>query len=302
MKKFLSEYLRFSKKERWGLFSFVTVLVLLCFLPDWIGNSPADLQEVKLLSSTLDSTLSGSAEPGNDKETYSRYKSHDEKESGFSNKELFYFDPNTISASDWQRLGLNVRTAETIEHYKAKGGRFRKPEDLKKIWGLPPAFFERIQSYIRIDNPEVPSYPAAKNYHSSTTVLQVMLNKSDTADWIALPGIGSKLANRIIRFREKLGGFYAIEQVSETYGLSDSVFQTIKKQLVLDAGLITKIDINTATKEILKEHPYIRWNLAAAIIEYRNQHGPFTALDQIRNIQLVDEKTFLRLQPYLTLQ
>ena len=117
---------------------------------------------------------------------------------------------------------------------------------------------------------------------------------------IALPGIGSKLAARIINFRNKLGGFYSVEQIGETFGLQDSVFQKIKGWLIVD-GTVQKININSATKEELGKHPYIRWNLANAIVAYRNQHGDFKSLNELKNIAVIDEATFEKIVHYLSL-
>ena len=100
----------------------------------------------------------------------------------------------------------------------------------------------------------------------------VDINKADTSAFISLPGIGNKLALRIVNFREKLGGFYSIDQIGETYGLPDSSFQKIKPFLKLETSLLKKFNINSATKDEMKLHPYIKWNLANAIVEYRNQH------------------------------
>ena len=101
----------------------------------------------------------------------------------------------------------------------------------------------------------------------------VDVNTADTTAFVALPGIGSKLALRIVNFRDKLGGFYSVDQIAEIYGLPDSSFQRIKHLLKLDNPSIKKININTASKDEMKLHPYFKWNLANAIVEYRNQHG-----------------------------
>jgi competence ComEA-like helix-hairpin-helix protein len=123
---------------------------------------------------------------------------------------------------------------------------------------------------------------------------------ADTTAFIALPGIGSKLASRIISFRDKLGGFYSVEQVGEVYGLQDSTFQKIRKWLKLENASVKKININTATAEELKSHPYIRWNLAKLIIAYRNEHGAFGKTGDLKNITEVTEEVFEKMNHYLT--
>ena len=125
------------------------------------------------------------------------------------------------------------------------------------------------------------------------------INKADTTAFIALPGIGSKLAARIILFREKLGGFYNVEQIREVYGLQDSVYRKIYPLLKCDPGKIRKIEINTAEKETLKVHPYIRWNMANALVAYRLQHGPFSSPGDLSRLENVDEDALKKMIPYI---
>jgi competence ComEA-like helix-hairpin-helix protein len=127
----------------------------------------------------------------------------------------------------------------------------------------------------------------------------VEINSADTSELIALPGIGSKLAARIVLFREKLGGFCSVRQVGEVYGLQDSVFQKLVAYLRCDSQKIKKIDINNATKEQLAAHPYIRWKMADAIITYRNEHVSFMTANELQKIEVIDEEACRRLLPYI---
>ena len=183
-------------------------------------------------------------------------------------------------------------------NYTSKGGRFRKADDLKKIWGIPDGFFERVHEYIEISE-EVKVKVERKEFSKpERKPLLININYADTTALINLPGIGSKLASRIISFREKLGGFYSIEQVKETFGLQDSVFQKIKPFLQI-SGDLKKININTSTKDDLKTHPYIKWNIANAIVEYRNQHGNFQSMNDLKKVSLITEEVVGKLQAYL---
>jgi len=111
---------------------------------------------------------------------------------------LFYFDPNTASAEEWQRLGLRDRTIKTIKNYLAKGGSFRKKEDLQKIYGLHADEYERLAPFIRIDvKPGIQNYPqqntaynyaAPKPWNKENLVIKD-INTADADALIALPGI-----------------------------------------------------------------------------------------------------------------
>jgi competence protein ComEA len=125
------------------------------------------------------------------------------------------------------------------------------------------------------------------------------INMADTAAFIALPGIGSKLAARIVLFRDKLGGFYNVEQIREVYGIQDSVYRKISPMLRCNADHIRKIDINTVEKETLKLHPYVRWSLANSLVAYRSQHGSFNSPEDFSKLENIDESAIKKLIPYI---
>ena len=308
-KQLLKDYFVFTKKDRIGAIVIVLVVTGSLFLPRLLAPAPPPLALVQdstlvLAMDTLQQRQAG--KPSYKPDANSRaYHLEPSSSKGFTNGDLFAFDPNTASLQEWQRLGLNEKTSRTILNYLSKGGKFYKPEDLQKIWGMPEGFYERVKAYVVITSVQKKTYP--KYEESRTAVIReekkpvlLNINEADTTAFIALPGIGSKLSARILSFREKLGGFYSVEQVGETYGLPDSTFQKIKGRLQVNGDAVRKIDVNTATKDELKAHPYIRWNLANAIVEYRNQHGAFKTLDELKNIALIDEVTFTRIVPYLT--
>ena len=88
----------------------------------------------------------------------------------------------------------------------------------------------------------------------------------------------------------------------ETYGLPDSTFQKIKTKLVFTNTSLKKININTASLDEMKSHPYIRFNLANAILQYKNAHGNFALVSDIKKIMIVTDEIFNKLVPYLTIK
>lgn len=161
-----------------------------------------------------------------------------------------------------------------------------------------PADVSREQKHSENPNPPPKSfYPRTGTRQRPVPVIEI--NSADTAAFIALPGIGSKLASRIVMFREKLGGFYSVSQIGEVYGLQDSVFRKIRPVLRCDHSEIKKININSAEKEKLKAHPYIRWNLANILVQYRAMHGPFTSIKDLENIENLDSAAVGKMAPYL---
>jgi competence protein ComEA len=299
--QFSKDYLSFSKKERIGVFAIVLVIVIITIYSQ-IASSPTSsiiLADTAILAS-LDTLESKDQVLNNDDWNGQSSFKQTSQTTEIKPGKLFNFDPNTLLLSGWLELGLKEKTANTILHYREKGGHFYKPEDLQKIWGLPKGFYERVKEHIVIASDKKAATFTTTTKPNMERSWNIDINIADTTTLIELPGIGSKLAARILNFRNKLGGFYTIDQVGETYGLPDSTFQKIKSYLH-NSSPVRKININTATKDELKLHPYIRWNLANAIVEYRNQHGNFKDVNELRNIMMIDEKTLQKIIPYLSL-
>ena len=314
MKEWLKDYFSFTKKERSGALVLIVLITALFIAPNFFQEKypGSAVKELKLMSER-DLIAKPTSEDSLNEEDQNQLKSSEnyKVESTVPDK-LFKFDPNTLSAEGWRKLGVKEKIIQTIQHYIKKGGKFRKPEDIKRIYGLRPDLADRLILYAEIKNagPEntyhhnetasgKENYPARPNEHELYKKVLVDINLADTSAWIALPGIGSKLANRIVNFREKLGGFYSVEQVAETFGLADSVFLIIKSRLLLSASLVKQIDINKASFDELKIHPYIRWNIATAIVRYREQHGSFATVDDLSGINIINEEVLKKLKPYL---
>lgn len=314
-KQLISSYFTFTKKERTGTIVLLVLILLFSLLPlfyplfikDKPGDTTSFKKEIAALKIKQQDTAAQYAKNNFDEDNYQNYYQPSEKNYSKTFKgELFYFDPNTATVADWQRLGIREKTIATIQNYLNKGGHFYKPEDIGKIWGLHKDEIERLLPYIKIV-PKENNYPQ-KTYEAKTydnpkfTPSVIDVNSADTTAFIALPGIGSKLAQRIINFRDKLGGFYKAEQVAETFGLPDSTFQKIKARLTINNTTIKQFNINTATVDEMKSHPYIRYNLANAFVQYRIQHGNYAAVTDIKKIMLVTEEMFNKIAPYISTQ
>jgi DNA uptake protein ComE-like DNA-binding protein len=300
VKNSIKSYLGFGRRDRIGILALVLLMGLAYSAPYLFAEKdpagqPRQGQVLEAAMERLEARQKDRPEPENGLAYREPLRPKD-----FRTGELFPFDPNTLSPEGWQRLGLSERTSKTIDKYRSHGGRFYRPEDLRKIWGVPKGFYERVKDYVVIVPAQKQVFEKTAYTRPEKKIVLVSINEADTSAFIALPLIGSKLAARIVSFRDRLGGFYSVDQVGETYGLPDSSFQKIKQYLRLD-GTVRTFNLNTVTKEELKGHPYFKWNLANAIVEYRNQHGAFRSLEELKNLAVVDEGTFEKIVHYLSL-
>lgn len=318
-KHFISDYLNFTKRDRIGILALLSgigfFLLLPFFYPYLIKQKVPDHAIFENEIASLKIRLSDSSVQTVGKNKGNHHDRNYDQNAALQNYDstrkgdLFYFDPNSTSTADWKRLGLRDKTIATIQNYLSKGGKFYRKEDIGKIWGLHKEEVQRLLPFIQIRDvgfskeSKVKIYEKKINNGTIITPAMVDINTADTAAFIALPGIGSKLSQRIVNFREKLGGFYKVEQIGETYGLADSTFQKIKPFLKINTNsAVRQLNINTATIDEMKSHPYLRYALASAIVQYRAQHGNYLAVADIKRIMTVTGEIFIKLAPYLSVQ
>ena len=305
----LKDYFSFSKRERIGAIVLVLLVVIVFVLPEFFParRSSLDASAVAEFKRKTDELRTVSAESESMTEPVSSSTYETRSERALEKAVLFPFDPNTISEDGWRKLGISDRTIQTIQKYISRGGSFRKPDDLSKIYGIGKDQYDQLRPYVKIQQqnirkpgPEKFQYarpPNDNTFKAPPSIVEI--NTADTSGFIALPGIGSRLANRIITFRGRLGGFYSVEQLREVYGIPDSTFQKIVTFLRCDGSVVQQVNINTAEADVLKNHPYIKWNIANAIVNYRKQHGNYKALEDLLGIDIISPEVYKKLVPYL---
>lgn len=214
-----------------------------------------------------------------------------------------YFTLN-INEADLQSLDvLAVPSflARRWVKYLDNGGNFKRVGDVKKLYGMTEPLYADISKYLYvIKGEEKRSKPFLKK-SITFRCKTIDINKADSAQWESLYGIGPYLAKKIITFRESLCGFVSVEQVKETYGLRDSVFQSIKPCLTLENSLKPCISINYTNQEGLSIHPYVRYKLARAICLYRENNGMFQVIEDLKKLPMVSDSIYIKLLPYVTI-
>ncbi len=245
----------------------------------------------------------------------------------------FPFDPNKASLAELKNLGLPEKVASTLLSFRNKGGKFYKKEDLKKIYGLKKEWYDDLEPFIQIENQAISKTNKAKEptagvekkeepgqeptsipkENNSTKKKEypkkndepvvVDIGSASAEEFQKIRGIGPSFSKRIVKYRTSLGGFTDLSQISEVYGLHDSIYQKIKPSLKLPGtSQIKKIPINSASADDLKAHPYLKWKTANAIVKYREKHGSFKSLDDLGKIYALSPEVLTKLKPYLELE
>jgi len=134
------------------------------------------------------------------------------------------------------------------------------------------------------------------------TPVLININQADSLEFRKLKGIGEVFSSRIVRYRNWLGGFYGKEQLLEVYGIDSILYQRILPHLKVSINDLRKINVNTCSKKDLASHPYISYKLAKQIVKYREHHGAYTSLDELKRFPLIEEQLFRSIAYYLELE
>jgi competence protein ComEA len=213
--------------------------------------------------------------------------------------ERSFLDPNDASYEELRRFGFTSVVSRTILKYRARGGKFRSPDDLKRINGLDPSQYASLLEYIKIR----PVHEPSRELISTETAKNIPLdiNQADSALFEKLPGIGPVLAKRIIRYRSLLGGFCSSRQIKEVYGISDSLYLRLEGMLAADSTALKKINLNTATEKEMARHPYLGHYAASGIIRYRTQVTRIRSINELKINGLLSEEVFIKIRKYLSI-
>lgn len=215
------------------------------------------------------------------------------------------FDPNTTDSIGFLDLGLPSWMAKNILRYRAKGGKFRVPEEFKKIYGLTEEQYAILLPYIYINDASVKRDTvrllARESQRDSTKVYKypsgtvIDLNEADTTELKKIPGIGSGIARMIVGYRRQLGGFYDIEQLKEIQINT----RELRPWLMIGKNKIQQLNLNKASIERLRAHPYINFYQAKVMVEYRKKKGSLKSLKQLALYEEFTEEDLKRISHYI---
>jgi competence protein ComEA len=231
-----------------------------------------------------------------------------------ASSELTFFNPNSDSYVTLMDKGIYSSLAKNIINYRDKGGRFKRKSDLKKLYKINEKVYRELFPFIVIsrleegveekDEGSVEEVSKENSYNNSKKKFSksLELNTASAEELKSLKGIGEVLSSRIVKYRDLLGGFFEIKQMLEVYGVDSSFLVLNKNKLVLDHQKIVKINLNTIGEKELARHPYVGYKLAKQLCVYRQQHGNYSGIQDLKNVHYLKGKKLNRILPYLDLK
>lgn len=281
-----------SKRNRRGVWLLLIACVALSFIP-------------RVLASLNDNSLKVSFEELEEAEevveakkrqeaSKKKYKKKNRKKKQYHSP-AHAFDPNDYGKEDWMQLGLSEKQANVVMKFSSRG--IRSNEDLKKIYVLPEELYQLIKDSTLY--PTIDFEVDAKTFEKKELEI-VDINKASYEELISLPGIGDYYAKKIISYREELGGYIGTHQLLDIWKFGSERYDKLSNRIVSN-GTIKKLNINEASVDELKNHPYISYKVANSIVKMRDAHGKYKDLRDLLQSVLINEELLNKIQPYLSL-
>jgi DNA uptake protein ComE-like DNA-binding protein len=297
-------YFNFNKGERIGIVVVIAIIIAVLAYPyfnkvTFKDNDAEFLQfakEIELFENSLKNA--------NDSVNEARRLDFQQMDRSVAQNKItpFIFNPNLLPSEQWSKMGLKDWQIKVIKNYEAKGGKFNKKEDFKRMFCISPSEYEILEPYISI--PEQKNEYAERKPETKEIKKKVLidLNTADSVGLLTLYGIGPSFAKRIIKYRNLLGGFYSKSQLLEVYGFDQERLVKIADYCEVGTTGLKKINVNKVRTDELKKHPYLDYYTAKAIVDQRVILGKFSTLQQIKEISLIHEELFAKIKNYLVLE
>lgn len=231
---------------------------------------------------------------------FKRWNSNHKNSSWSHSKKTFKkptqpFNPNELTMEEWMQFGLSEKQASIVLKYTKRG--IHSNDELQKIKFIPKQTFDNIKDFTQ--------YPTldkeARTQQNMSSPKLVNANEASEEELMKIKGLGPFYARQILKYQQQLGGFVRKEQILEVWKMTPEIYAQIQAHLSCEGSTIRKLSINQATAEELQAHPYLNWNQANSIVKMRMQKGGFKSIEEIRESVIIDEETFEKVRPYLSL-
>ncbi len=295
MKNFKSHF-KFNKQERSGIFFLLLFIVLLQVA--YVTYRAFSMDDVSVNGFLQDS------------ETQAQIDALKAKAQQKDTVKLYAFNPNFITDYKGYVLGMSVEEIDRLHAFRARNKYVNSPEAFQEVTQISDSLLAVMVPYFKFPEWTTKQGDSKNNLKkrrhipsSKIDLVKKDLNTATADELRVVSGIGVKLSARIIKFRDRLGGFLVAEQLYDVYGLEDEVVErALQRFTVVDIPAIEKININNATVEMLTELVYIQRKVAIGIVNYRNLNGSIDSFDELSKIENFPFEKIDRIALYLSLK
>ena len=282
----LKSHFRFNKQERSGIFFFLLMVIVLQGVYYYVKANPSQKETSFVLNTREQHRI----------DSLRIYQAK-------ASIKIYPFNPNYITDYKGYTLGLSTSELDRLFAYRTQGRFVNSVEEFQTVTQISDSLLNEISSYF-----EFPDW-VGKNQSSKKKISFVKkekgtkdLNSATAEDLMEVYGIGETLSERIVKFRDRLGGFLVNEQLYDVYGLKPEVAEkALLKFQVIKVPTLDKININKAGIEELSQLIYINKSLASNIIDYRDKNGSFASFQELSNVDAFPTEKLDRIALYLSL-
>ncbi|WP_225035461.1 ComEA family DNA-binding protein [Winogradskyella sp. SM1960] len=295
----MKSHFQFSNKQRNGIFLLLAIIIILqCvywFMPNIFASTNdkrhENQKEVNAFKNELDSLRLVEIENRKPK--------------------IYPFNPNYITDYKGYTLGMTNEEIDRLHKFRESNQWVNSAEDFQKVTKISDSLLAEVSPYFKfpdwVTNPKPKPQKYSNSFSNSKTPKtfnqKIDLNKATAIQLKKVYGVGEKLSERIVTYRNKFkGGFIADIQLSEIYGLSPEVIERIKNDFTVKTPRpIKKFNLNTATRDELVTIQYIDYEIAHHIIEERTLRDGFKSLEELTKVEDFPVKKFKIIKLYLHL-
>lgn len=274
MSNFKSHFV-FTKEQRNGIFLLLLIIVVLQCIYFFVDFSSDDIvvneKELKIYEAEIDSLRRAKIEE--------------------SRPKIYPFNPNYITDYKGSTLGMSTKEIDRLLAFRKQNKWINSTKQFQEVTGISDSLLAEISPYFKfpewVTNPKPKSvYANSYNNQPKTFAQKKDLNKATAIELQGVNGIGKTLSERIVKYRDRNGGFVADVQLQEVYGLSPEVVSKITEQFTVKTPRkVLKINLNTALADDLVTIQHIDYEIAHNIIEYRKLHEGFKTLDELLKVK-----------------
>lgn len=297
-RRILRNYFTFNRRERRGV---IALLILLCVALSaqlWLRFTPSSVEEMAGIEPSTVFVHDARIEVKSDDENLQKFSDMDNAERNMS-IDWHPFDPNAVSEAELLQFGLEQAAVDRWMNYRNKGGKFFSQSDVYKLYGIDSAWVLEAIPHMEIPTVRFKDESSSKDRPQEPLI---DLNRADTNDLKSIRGVGGFYAREVIQLRDRLGGFFSFDQLLDVYRMRDETLTNIAEHSFIDTTAVKKININSCPVDPLGRHPYLGWKRAKVVVSFRQQHGPYARIEEIKKTKVVGDSVYRKIAPYLTVK
>jgi DNA uptake protein ComE-like DNA-binding protein len=288
----------YSRKEGYILYIVCLLIILVFSASLWMEERMKNLPPVDLETREEAIRIAGMME---EEQAQARVKKMGAGEgtARSARKDIPFFDPNTASREVLMQTGISPQAVNSVIAYREAGGVFRTSSDLKRMYGLTLDEYEGLLPKIRIDS----SFRLTRSDRAGEEIEKLEeiknINLAEFRDIVGIEGVDGKLASRILKYRDLLGGFHSPDQLKEVYDLPDNLIGVMDSLFIYDTTDIRRISLSTAGYKEFLRHPYLGNEQVDAIMELRKFSMGKPEIKDFINSGILETGTIQRILPYI---